>query len=64
MTPKPPRVEPMAAHPQQPTKHWQAVKDAEAETVTRTAEQRAARDRERHNHTEYARNERAQQTGD
>lgn len=54
----------MAAHPQQPTKHWKALREAEAKTVRRTAEQRAARDRERKDATDYTAAERAHETGE
>jgi hypothetical protein len=64
MTAKVPRVEPMAAHPHKPTEHWQALKAGEAKTVRRTAAERAARDRERQDSTDYTAAERAHETGE
>lgn len=54
----------MAAHPQKPTEKWKAVQDAEAKTVRRTAAERAARDRERKDSTDYHAAEQAHETGE
>jgi hypothetical protein len=64
MTPKPPKVEPMAAHPIKPTDKWKALQNAEAKTVRRTAAERAERDRERKDSTDYTSAQRAHETGE
>jgi hypothetical protein len=64
MTPKVPKVEPMASHPIQPTEQWKELQAEVADVATRTAAQRAARDRERKDSTDYVATARAHETGE
>jgi hypothetical protein len=60
---KVPRIERKAQHPHAPTENWKALQQGVADAATRSADQRAARDRERTDSTDYARNQRAQTEG-
>ena len=64
MTVKVPKVEPLAAKPIKPTDHWKALQAGEAKAVRRTAAERAARDRERKDSTDYTAAQRAHETGE
>lgn len=51
-----PRVEPMAQHAQSPTAHWAEFQADVSAVATRSADERAQRDRERKDTTRYHRN--------
>jgi hypothetical protein len=61
---EPSRIEPMARKPHAPTKHWATYTASIADHVKRTAAQRAARDRERTDSTDYHHAAEAAPTGE
>jgi hypothetical protein len=63
MTAELPRVEKMAQHPHKPTENFQLLQAAMADVVQQTVDERARRDRERIDATDYTRNQRADETG-